>query len=167
MFRIQFAAVGLLSVGLCGCGEWPQTGAKDRTGALGVTTQGIDDLAKPAAPPQERKGVVGQTTSDIGKFDPNAKQEVSQQKIQASDPITAPLAAYGPMVERISITEMDHAVRLFHASEGRYPKDYDEFMARIVAENRIKLPVLPFGGKYQYDEANHTLQIVRPAQNQK
>ena len=71
------------------------------------------------------------------------------------------------MMERISIAEMDHAVRLFHASEGRYPKDYDEFMERIVKENRIRLPVLPFGGKYQYDEANHTLVIVRAPQNQK
>lgn len=169
MFRNECAVAGLLMLGLAGCGEWPDTGAKSRTGALGVTTQDVNDLAKPVnqQPPPQQKGVVGQTTNEIGKFDPNANQQVSQQKIQATDPVTAPLAAYGPMVERISIVEMDHAVRLFQASEGRYPKDYDEFMEKIVKANNIRLPALPYGGKYQYDEANHTLQIVRPPQGQK
>lgn len=167
MVRNEVAAVGLLCLGLVGCGEWPDTGAKSRTGALGVTTQDVNDLAKPASPPPERKGVVGQTTGEIGKFDPNANQQVSQQKIQASDPITAPLAAYGPMVEKVSKIEIDSAVNLFHGTEGRYPKDYDEFMEKIVKPNNIKLPALPYGGKYQYDEATHSLQIVRPAPNQK
>src|SRR4026207_585495 len=38
--------------------------------------------------------IIGKTTQDIGKHDPEAKQEVSDQKIHASDPITAPLIAY-------------------------------------------------------------------------
>jgi hypothetical protein len=106
--------------------------------------------------------VLHKTTQDIGKFDPNAKQEVSNQKIEASDPVTAPLAAYSPMMEKISIIEIDHAVALFNATEGRYPADYNEFMEKIVKANNIKLPVLPYGGKYVYDEKEHTLKVVRP-----
>jgi hypothetical protein len=157
---------GVLTLFLCGCGEWTSESPKVRTGAVGVTTEGVDELGKPVNRPAERTGIVGQKTDEIGKFDPNAKQEVSQQKIQATDIVTAPVVAYGPMVERISIIEIEHAVRLFHAMENRYPKDYDEFMEKIVKANNIRLPVLPYGGKYQYNEQTHALEIVRPQPNQ-
>ncbi|MFN0054022.1 MAG: hypothetical protein ACKV0T_17725 [Planctomycetales bacterium] len=111
---------------------------------------------------QEKKGIFGKKTQEIGKFDANAPQEISDQKIRATDPVTAPLAAYGPMMERVSMLAIDHAVNLFQATEGRYPKDYDEFMEKIIKANNIQLPVLPYGGKYQYDETTHGLVIVRP-----
>lgn len=119
--------------------------------------------------PEKKAGnsVLNKTTDKIEKFDPNAKQEVSDQKIRATDPITAPLTAYGPTMEKISIIAIDQAVGLFYATEGRYPKDYDEFMEKIVRANNIKLPVLPYGGKYQYNEADHNLVIVRPPAGEK
>ena len=55
---------------------------------------------------------------------------------------------------------IDHAVRIFHATEGRYPKDYDEFMQKVIKANNINLPVLPGGAKYQYDVENHKLVVV-------
>lgn len=113
--------------------------------------------------PPKKEGIIGQKTQDIGKFDPTAKQEVSDSKVRVTDPVTGPLQAYGPMVEQISKVEIDHAVNLFNASEGRYPKDYDEFMTRIIKENNIKLPVLPYGNKYQYDEKAHALVVIRSA----
>jgi hypothetical protein len=121
----------------------------------------VESSDKPAKEPGN--SVLHKTTQDIGKFDPNAKQEVSNQKIQATDPVTAPLAAYSPMMEKISIIEIDHAVALFNATEGRFPANYDEFMEKIIKANNIKLPVLPYGGKYVYDEKEHSLKVVRPA----
>lgn len=160
MSRFPMLATGLSILMVCGCFEWPAQNSKPRTGAAGVTAEGVDDLAKPAEKPKQQK-VFGKTTDDIGKFDPNAQQVISDQKIHATNPITGPLSAYSPMMEKISMLEIDHALALFNATEGRYPKDYDEFMQRIVKENNIRLPVLPFGGKYQYDEINHALMIVR------
>ncbi len=104
--------------------------------------------------------IIGKTTTDIGQFDPNAGQKVSDSKIHATDPITSGTSAYGPMLERISKTHIEHAVRLFEGENGRYPKDYDEFMEKIIKANKIELPVLPGGKKYQYDEANHALVVV-------
>ncbi len=118
------------------------------------------DDPKPKA--EDKKGIFGKTTQDIGQFDKDAEQKVSDQKINATDPVTAPLAAYGPMVEKLSIIQVEHAVNLFYASEGRYPKDYAEFMERIIKENNIKLPVLPYKGQYKYDEATHSLVCVYP-----
>ena len=104
--------------------------------------------------------IIGKTTTDIGQFDPAAGAKVSDSKIHATDPITSGTSAYGPMLERISKSHIEHAVRLFEAENGRYPQNYDEFMEKIIKANRIELPVLPGDKKYQYDEANHSLVVV-------
>lgn len=104
--------------------------------------------------------VIGKKTQDIGQFDPNAGAKVSDSKIHATDPITAPTSAYGPMLEQISKTTIAHALNLFNASEGRWPASHEEFMQRIIKENNIQLPVLPGGKKYQYDVDNHQLVVI-------
>jgi hypothetical protein len=120
----------------------------------------MDSLSKQVK--KDPNSIIGKKTDDIKKFDPNAAhQVVSDSKVHVDDPILYPLQAYGPMLEQISTMYIDHAVDLFNASEGRYPKDYDEFMTRIIKENQIKLPVLPGGAKYAYDVENHKLRIVK------
>ena len=104
--------------------------------------------------------IVGKTTQAVGVYDPNSDAKVSDSKIRATDPITAPVSAYGPMLEKISKSQIEAAVNLFHAMEDRYPKDIDEFMERIIKENKIQLPVLPGGKQYQYDVENHKLVVV-------
>lgn len=99
-------------------------------------------------------------TDKIGKFDPDEGRKVSDSKGTYSNPITGALEVYGPTLERISKMHIEHAVRLYHAEHGEYPKDYDEFMNRIIKPNNIKLPVLPGGLEYQYDEQNHKLVVV-------
>jgi hypothetical protein len=123
---------------------------------LAGCTESLSDQAK-----KDPNSIIGRKTDKIEKFDPKAKQEVSDSKVRADDPVLAPLQAYGPMVEQISKMEVDHAVELFNASEGHYPKDYDEFMTRVVKPNNIKLPVLPGGWKYAYDVPNHKLEVIR------
>lgn len=107
--------------------------------------------------------IVGKTTQEIGEFDPNAGAKVSDGKIHATDPFTAPTSAYGPMLERIASLKIDPAVNLFHATEGRYPASHEEFMEQIIKPNRIELPVLPGGKQYQYDVENHKLVVIEAA----
>ncbi|MBS0264290.1 MAG: hypothetical protein JSS02_20295 [Planctomycetes bacterium] len=147
MLRLSFVIVCLSLLTIVGCTTETET--------------------KPAASSSNSgTGIIGKTTQDVGEFDPNkANQVVSDQKIRASDPITAPLSAYGPMVESLAKTQVTHAIGLFQASEGRYPKDHDEFMERIIKENNIKLPVLPFKGRYVYDVEKHELMVVRDIEN--
>lgn len=130
----KFAAIGLLA--LPGC------------------MQSLEEQAKPTG------SIIGQKTQDIGAFDPNEKQRVSTSEVKVSDPVLGPLEAYGPMIEQISKLHIDHAINLFHAENGRYPKDHDEFMTRIIKANDIKLPVLPGKLKYEYDVENHKLVVV-------
>lgn len=118
--------------------------------------------SQPAANKPDDKGIFGKKTQDIGEFDKDKANQVrSDQSIHASDPVTAPLSVYGPAMERISLTHVTHAIELFNASEGRYPKDHEEFMQRIIKENNIQLPVLPYKGQYKYDVEKHELVVVR------
>lgn len=116
---------------------------------------GCEDATK-----KSPNAIFGKKTQNIGEFDPNAKQKVSDSKVRADTPGLSALQAYGPMVEKISKTYVESALNVFYATEGRYPMDYDEFMERIIKENNIELPVLPYGNKYQYDVANHKLEVI-------
>ena len=104
----------------------------------------------------------------IGEFDPAAGKEVVDDQVQISNPITGPLEAYGPLKRKV-VTDIGikHAINLFHATEGRYPKDFDEFMTRIIKQNRINLPTPGAGMHYGYDVENHELVVVRDQPSQK
>lgn len=128
---------GLVLAGLCGC----------------------EDQVK-----KSPNAIFHKTTQDVGKFDANAKQDVSDSKVRVTnDPILYPLQAYGPAMEQVAKLGVDQRIATFYAIEGRYPKDHDEFMEKIIRDpdNPVKLPVLPYGDKYQYDVANHTLVVVK------
>ena len=115
------------------------------------------------------KSIIGKKTQDIGNFDPKADNKVSDSKVEITNPITGGLEAYGPMLEQISKTHIQQAVDLYHAENGGYPKDYNEFMEKVIKPNNIKLPVLPGTKKYQYDVENHKLVVVdvAPAEEEK
>lgn len=123
--------------------------------------------SQPAAPDNSGKGIFGKTTQEVGEFDANkANQVVSDQKIRASDPITAPLSAYGPIVEQGVKAQITYAIEIFRANnDGRYPKDHEEFMEQVIKANQIRLPVLPFKGRYMYDVEKHELVVVRDIEN--
>ena len=126
--------------------------------ACGCGMKSLEDQTK-----KSPDGIIDKKTQDIGEFDPKAGAKVSDGKINATDPITAPLSAYGPIMERFSEIQITPVINLFHATEDRYPKDYDEFMEKIIKANNIKLPVLPGGKKYQYDVENHKLVVIEAA----
>ena len=121
---------------------------------------------KPRAKAAEPKDtfIVGKRTQEIGKFDRNELTKkagvVATQKITAKDPITLSGNAYVACIGKISILQIDHALGLFQATENRYPKDYQEFMDKIIKENNIALPKPPFYQDYKYDEVNHKLVVV-------
>lgn len=109
------------------------------------------------------QGIFNKKTQDIAEFDPDAEdQVVVDDKVEGMSPLNPlnSLKAYGPMLQKISRMHIDQALRLFEAEHGRMPKDYDEFMERIIKMNNIQLPVLPGDKQYQYDSTNHCLVIA-------
>lgn len=113
--------------------------------------------------PAEREFIVGKRTQDIKDADVELQKGEAQQvqpRITAKDPITLQGNAYVSMIGQTSIMSIEHAMRLYHAEHGRYPKDYDEFMNDIIKANNIALPQLPVYQKYAYDEQEHKLIIL-------
>lgn len=123
-----------------------------------VDQQAQDATAKPNEPGELARP---KTTDEIGEFDPAADNEIVDTDVKISNPITGALEAYGPLKQQISGMAVTQAVEMFRATEGRYPKTYDEFISKVVEANRIRLPVPGNGLQYQYDVQNHSLVVVR------
>jgi hypothetical protein len=149
--------------------RWPHlvllSSAAMFAGCLDFSTKPVAEEKKPAKSEVSGEGIFKKTTQDVGKYDPNAAhQVVSDNKVHASDPVTAPLMAYGPILESAAISTIKNDINLFEVEAGHYPT-YEEFMEKIIKQNDRHLPVLPFKGKYMYDEAKHELVVVRDLEN--
>ncbi len=107
----------------------------------------------------EKKPFRPESTDEIGEF--KGDKQVVDTKVKVTNPVTGPLEAFKPIKQQLAQLNLQHTVDLFHALEGRYPKDYDEFMQRIIKENHLKLPTPGKGFAYEYDVKNHTLVVVR------
>ncbi len=134
-------------------------------GCVDAKSKPATDEKKPAAENNSGESIFKKTTQEIGKFDPNAaNQVVDDQKIHATDPLSAPLSAYGPLVASAAISKVKGDVELFNADSGHYPT-YEEFMEKIIKANNIRLPVLPYKGRYMFNEVTHELVVVRDIEN--
>ena len=123
-----------------------------------VDQQSQDSKAKSDGPGKLAKPKM---TDEIGEFDPTAENEIVDTEVKISNPITGALEAYGPLKQQISGMAVTQAIEMFRATEGRYPKSYEEFMNKVVTEKGIRLPVPGKGLEYQYDVQNHSLVVVR------
>lgn len=64
------------------------------------------------------------------------------------------------------INNINHALQLYNATHGNYPKTHDEFMEEIIKFNQIKLPELDEGIEYIYDPEDHTLKTQPMAETE-
>jgi hypothetical protein len=144
--------------------------------ALAILTgceESADPSAQVKAPPAPKKMpppapkdefIVGKRTQDIRRAGADVETKkggrVASSKIVARDPITLPGNAYVTIIGSLAKGQIQHSLDLFHATNDRYPKDYDEFMQVIIKENNIALPQLPKYQSYVYDEKSHSLVII-------
>lgn len=151
MSRLASIAIALSAAVTCGCLESPGQKAPP-------AQQQVQD---------DGKGIIGKTTQEVGKYDPaDADLVVSDQKINAKDPFSAPLYAYSPIVESAAIQKIKADIEIFNVTENHYP-NYEEFMEKIIKVPGVRLPVLPWKGRYMYNEETHELLVVRDPENAK
>ena len=115
----------------------------------------------PAPEPVKPRPILGERTQDIrdAKDAAPAGGVVASQKIVAKDPILLVGNAYVSIVGQASMLNIQHALDLYQATNGEYPKTYDEFMTNVIKANNIALPTLPFYQEYHYDVPSHSLMI--------
>jgi hypothetical protein len=167
---LPWLGLGLCALAAAGCeeevrhvGTRPETRALDQTGvAVGLDADRPAAQAKAKVPPKP-EFIVGKRTQDIRDAATElktGKAQVGSTRIVARDPFTLTGNAYVAIIGRTSMLNIQHAVDLYQAENGRYPKDYNEFMEVIIKANNIALPKLPYYQAYGYDEKEHKLIIM-------
>jgi hypothetical protein len=132
---------------------------------------GCEEETHVTSKPQiKTRKVLGETTQEVRPAAPELKGGGAQEasgKVIAKDPITLGGSVYVVAVDRIAAGNVKHALDLYQASTGEYPKTYQEFMDEIIKPDKpdgIRLPQLPYYQQYGYDEKEHKLIILEYAE---
>lgn len=144
MFRVFLIPVFALFICVCGCAPETAKKAEDK---------------KDVQEKDDGTGIFNKFTQEIVEYDPTIHKEM------VNDPddinlVTGALGAYGPITEKLADQNMKRAMDLFRAEHGRYPKDYKEFMSKIIKQNGFKFPMLRTNRQYAYDKEKHELIVV-------
>ena len=125
-----------------------------------VLISSFSGCGEPQAPPVKKDtGIINKVADDIGEAEPGTEQADLQAKNIAG--------VYGFAVSEAAQMQIKPAIEMYRAETGEYPKDYDEFMDKIIKRHGIKLPVLPGKRQYKYDVKNHKLIVVEKEQTEK
>lgn len=93
-----------------------------------------------------------------------AAQKTTQAVNAVSNVVDAPLNYVGAVVQAqkhaenvIDVSYINEDIRMFNASEGRYPTDLQELIPNYLG----KMPVVPLGYKLVYDTNTYTVSTVK------
>ena len=160
----------VLSLGLALVSGCDQPTGSTRPRSKASLDQLVEQPAAPPAPvapqpapaPVAPRPILGQKTQDIRDIEKEKKAGgiAAPTKITAKDPIRLQGNAYVSIIGQNSILNIQHALDLYQAETGEFPKTTEEFMEKIIKANNIALPKLPFYQEYGYDAANHKLVIM-------
>jgi hypothetical protein len=168
--RHTWPALGLtlaLALTLAGCDQ-PTGSTRPRARAMPPPEQAAPAPAPPEAP-APREFIVGKTTQDIKDLDAAKKAGgvIVEPKITAKDYITLQGNAYVSMVGKTQVDRIKHAIDLYQAETGEFPKTKEEFMDKIIKANNIVLPKLPEYQDYSYVAEEHKLVIIEYSDKKK
>jgi hypothetical protein len=158
--RHAFGLIGfsmMMMAGFAGCDE-PRTATSGEKAAMAKAKAAEKDQVKP-------REVIGKTTTDIRE----TKSELGKGAVVADNAgavrkeIFAPSKYYVVSIDRVAAMNVKHAVDLYQAETGAYPKDYDEFMKNVIKKGQpdeVRLPQLPYYQEYSYDAEKHELIVL-------
>ncbi len=133
-------------------------------GGLAVTIGCAAKEEPPKKPPIQTRETLRKTTQNVLELD----KALADGGVPASMEITGEglevySDAYRTSVGRMGVMAVDQKMQLFEAEFGRKPKDYAEFMARIIGKDQpdgIQLPMLPYYQEWAYDPEKKTLVVI-------
>jgi len=131
----------------------------------------------PAAPPAtapapvQTRQTLKKTTQNVMELSEAMKQGGVRADLSIkSQGLEVAADAYRTSVGKLSIIAVDQKMNFFQAENDRTPKDYQEFMARIIEPGKpdgIMLPMLPYYQEYAYDpDAKELVVIEFPAKKE-
>jgi hypothetical protein len=115
------------------------------------------------SPAQQSGSIIHQTTREVADAQ-SLRQSgavAASSKVEMGDPITISMSVYKSVRGKIPTLQIKHAVDLFNAEHGRYPRDFAEFKKEILDPfPDLNLPALPDYQRYGYDPQKHELVIL-------
>ncbi len=182
--RLALAAIILGALVAAGCGEYElgETGGRSAAPeAVGVAVDpmSLAEPARPKSPPSSpqtpgAKAPGGPAPSaartDFGAPAPEGSVIREKADVGAGRKghyskgfITTPLSTFWRTQEMVAYrTVVPHALDLYKASHGHFPKTQEEFVREILTPNQVQLPELPQGHRYYYDPEKGELLVERP-----
>jgi len=125
----------------------------------------------PAPAPVQTRQTLKKTTQNVMELSEAMKQGGVRADLSIkSQGLEVAADAYRTSVGKLSIIAVDQKMNFFQAENDRKPKDYQEFMARIIEQGKpdgIMLPMLPYYQEYAYDpDAKELVVIEFPAKKE-
>jgi hypothetical protein len=163
--RLTRLGLPLLALALAAGCEEPRHARTKPKAPADAEQQPAPVAAQPAPEVVQPREVLGKRTMVVLDAEAELKKGAAEgtTKITAKDPITMVGNAYVTQTGRLGVLQIEQTVNLFKAAEDRYPKDHEEFMARIIKENNLALPMLPYYQEYGYHAGEHKLVILEYA----
>ncbi len=132
---------------------------------------GCEDAPKTKSESQTRE-TIGKKTQEVRNLKPELAQggQVTDGKIHATDYITIQADAYRTSVANIAKMNVQHAIDLYEAENGKKPDTYEEFMDVIIKKGKpdgIMLPMLPYYQEYGYDPEKRELVVIEYPEKKK
>ena len=125
-----------------------QTGCQDQSQPNADNTQ---EATEPAAPFEAKKAGVG-----VGK-----SMQALEKHGTTGDVVAGPAKVLFRTKEKIVFEiQIPQALNLYKAEHGKGPQSHEEFMEKIIRANRIRLPKLPPGQRYEFDVEKQELWVV-------
>jgi hypothetical protein len=101
----------------------------------------------PAAATPPAEVVAQQAVAGVGKQGQSLRDDTGVAKM-----ISGPASVlFNTRQKAVLEIQIPHALNLFQATEGRFPKSHEEFMQSIVKANNLVLPELPAGAVYRFN----------------
>ena len=117
-----------------------------------------------APAPIQTRQTLKKTTQNVLELSEALKQGgVRAEMSIKSQGLEVAADAYRTSVGKLSIIAVDQKMNFFQAENDRKPKDYAEFMDRIIEPGKpdgINLPMLPYYQEYAFDPESKKLVVV-------
>lgn len=169
----RFLFVALAVVSLAGCGGSNSSGQKSSLDAM------AEKLNQGAA--QEKQAAKEKVATDAQAVADAKAAQAAQMASQAGSEVRPEDMKRGSKMvqggylqtvlkggiraeQKLNLYTIDHAMNLYAASnDGKYPKDHEEFMEKIIEANSIELEPLQEPYEYYYNaEDGQLYKVVKP-----
>ena len=170
MMRLFFLAVAMICcIGFLGCDFPEQKRPISAPGGLDIDTGGsaaqspsepaTTDTSTAESKPVEPAPTEARKTAEVG----DGKKGHYKEKFGRMSIFDTTIGTMYRTKEKLTYNVLiPHAMDLYKATNGYFPKTHEEFKREILDANNIKLPELKEGCRYEYNPEKAVMEVVYP-----